>query len=1235
MSFTRFRHPEMPMPFGSHFLPNFRGMFRPYLLFILLIAFVPKPCNAQPAFRSAQLDALTQQLQVNGSPGNLQLIDAALRNAGPESDPRVIYFMRRYRSEQLYYQGLLDESMVEAETARRIAIDLNDSALISSSLNQVAVLLEEHHDNVQGVGLLQEALRWHPARTGHVYPLATPYRIYGNLGLCWANLGEIDSALFCQERSLALAQSAGVPRGEALALLQLGRLEKIRTNLDSALVLFDRSIAVATSHGARDVLLDALAAKAEAYADAGRTEDMQGSLNAGHAVMNAHDDIAARSVLAFLGSEVRSLAKTGRYKAALATARSWGELDRTMQVARANTAENILREMHITDAGLAEERDRALITVAEVKAEERTRLVLLTGAGFVLILLATLVLFFMARSRQKGGLARLAVIQAEQERQIADLQIRQQVAEDLHDDLGAGLSALKLNSELAADLCSDHAEQMRTRNLAAIAGNLMASMRHILWSLGPYDRSIEELVTYVTDRARIFCAQHDRSITIKNAGGWPKLSADAELRHLAWPVVRDALNALNKSDEDDGLKLELRWDQGLLLSISCNTEVIAVQRSLLVEHIADHHLQVSRIGGWLRTPTEGPPRLEVFLPCAGPEQPAKPDPERSRRIVTGSLVIACFCFATAVTGQGKIPYRNPVLDQLFSKVPLGDPPTKRINTINAAIAIAEPLHDDHLMYHLLMARAKEMYYQGLYDMGIADVNRSLELAKVMNDSLLIATTFNMIGLLNENLNNDAITLPWFRTAAQWLPPNSESAYPVVKDYHIDANIAQCLLNLGKIDSAQFHFTRSLERAIRDGDERAMALANLGLARAALVKGPAPFILPMLDSARAQSLRSGSSDVYLDAQPVRALYMLRTEGGEAAIHALDEGLTFLRSDSTLNRSSMRKFFEQASFLRETLGQYEMAYGSWQQWQHLDSAMRTIDDRAALATLRVMLDNGQHLQTQRTDRERSESQLAIDRSLRRTTLSTTGIAALLLIGIFALLVNRQKNKRNLEALELERIKGRRELAQLRMRQRLSEDMLAELGTGLEALRIRSQLSAATHQVPEDRERMALIASQATELAAGLKQIVWALDTGRSTLTDTVRFTSHYANTYCAQQNLKLRLSVQSEIPAQQLTSDQRRNIFLVVKEALHNVVKHAHANEVELSMTFADELVVRISDNGRGPSASVGRTEGNGMRNMQKRIEALGGEFHTSTEKGMTVHFIVPLSDNNGSKKSART
>lgn len=104
-----------------------------------------------------------------------------------------------------------------------------------------------------------------------------------------------------------------------------------------------------------------------------------------------------------------------------------------MQVARANTAENILREMHITDAGFAKPID-ALITVAEVKAEERTRLVLLTGAGFVLSKFARYVGALLHGPKQAERRPRTARggPEAEQERQIADLQIRQQVAEDLH-----------------------------------------------------------------------------------------------------------------------------------------------------------------------------------------------------------------------------------------------------------------------------------------------------------------------------------------------------------------------------------------------------------------------------------------------------------------------------------------------------------------------------------------------------------------------------------------------------------------------------------------------------------------------------------------------------------------------------------------------------------------------------------------------------------------------------------
>jgi len=176
------------------------------------IVFVLLACvmHGQRSFQHPVLDDLTRDLRTSGSSESMRLIDAALRDPRTENDPRVIYFLRRYRCEQLYYQGLLEESMVEAERARRIALELKDSALIASSLNQVAVLLEERHDDHEGIALLKEALRWYPAHTGHIYPLATPYRIQGNLGLCWANIGEIDSARICQQRSLELAQRAQV-----------------------------------------------------------------------------------------------------------------------------------------------------------------------------------------------------------------------------------------------------------------------------------------------------------------------------------------------------------------------------------------------------------------------------------------------------------------------------------------------------------------------------------------------------------------------------------------------------------------------------------------------------------------------------------------------------------------------------------------------------------------------------------------------------------------------------------------------------------------------------------------------------------------------------------------------------------------------------------------------------------------------------------------------------------------
>ncbi len=1162
------------------------------------------------------LDTLVVQLKGNATEHNLALIDQALRLAGPDLEPGLAYYLHRYRCEQLYYQGLFDASMIDAAKARRIAEELKDSLLIASSMNQVAVLLEEQRDDEQAIALLRAALRWYPVAPVSAYPITQPHRIHGNLGRCWANIGVLDSARVCQERSLRLAEQAQVPRGAALALLELGRLHMRAQDADGALVLFDRAIALADTNAIHDVLLDGLADKAEALVRMARTDQARQAFDSGHTLIHAHPEVAPRSVLAFHDREVELLAEVGLFREALTIARTWRTLDSALRASSARTAQRTLAALHATDAELVQERSRAERAAAELEAELHIRRTIQVGSALALLLLAALVIIYIGRARQKDRLQRLALQRSEQDRQIADLRIRQQVAADLHDDLGAGLSALKLHSELAEEL-SAPASRGRSHTLSHIAGELIAGMRHILWSLNHTDATIAETATYIADRTRAYCAEQGRSIRINAPAAWPLVVPDAELRHLPWIVIKDLLNvAMEQGIVPD---LSLSWRDGLVLAFDQPAEPSAATRAACASTLSAHHLRISRLGGSLRMHTEGPLRVEIFLPH-------RPEPSKSPASVTALTVTLMLLgvFTGSVAPAQDVPlYHHPILDSLFTPVAMHAPSSVRLQAINAAIERFDQANEPKLGCHLFLSRANQMYYQGLYDVGIADVNRSLTLAQQLQDSLLIATTYNMFGLLYENLGNDAVTLPWFKLAGQWLPRDTRSRYPVVKDYHVDGNIAQCLLNLGRTDSAQAHFERSQRAAQAAGNMRALALANLGLAKVALERNALPDAAALLDSARAQAQRDGSNDVHVDVFPVLAeLRMLRSSASEGA-RTLDEAVVFLRSDSTITPVSRRNFFKHASVLWERLGRYEEAMSAWRAWQREDSTIQNQDDRAAMSTLRIMLDNDQRLKNERAEREQVQAQLLLDRERRQVTITAAAITAILLLSVLLLYAGRRRNLRRLAVLELERSQRRSELDELRVRQRLSDEMHEALGAGLEALKLRSELAYEVEPDVLGRERLKHITAQASELIGSLRQIIWALDTGRSSLQETVLYTVHYARTYAAQQGLTIHLHVDANWPDRQLVMEQRRNCFLVVKEALHNVVKHAHATDVELRMTLKDGLLVEIADNGRGIQPSGPNRSGNGLRNMRKRIDAIGGQLDMEWSQGTVVRFTIPL------------
>jgi signal transduction histidine kinase len=90
--------------------------------------------------------------------------------------------------------------------------------------------------------------------------------------------------------------------------------------------------------------------------------------------------------------------------------------------------------------------------------------------------------------------------------------------------------------------------------------------------------------------------------------------------------------------------------------------------------------------------------------------------------------------------------------------------------------------------------------------------------------------------------------------------------------------------------------------------------------------------------------------------------------------------------------------------------------------------------------------------------------------------------------------------------------------------------------------------------------------------------------------------------------------------------RHHLFLVVKEAVNNVIKHSQATQATLSLKVVENMLeIRIEDNGRGASPdAIARSKRHGFPNMRARVAQLGGKLEVCSEpaKGTSIRILIP-------------
>lgn len=217
-----------------------------------------------------------------------------------------------------------------------------------------------------------------------------------------------------------------------------------------------------------------------------------------------------------------------------------------------------------------------------------------------------------------------------------------------------------------------------------------------------------------------------------------------------------------------------------------------------------------------------------------------------------------------------------------------------------------------------------------------------------------------------------------------------------------------------------------------------------------------------------------------------------------------------------------------------------------------------------------------------------------------------------------------------LQLARAEQERALA--RERARIAQDLHDELGASLTRISLLSDLARADKHDPALVEtHVEKISQSAAQSIRALEEIVWAVRPGSDTLQSLVDYIAHVANEMFIAGRTRCRLDLPHDLPARSLPPELRHNLFLIVKEALTNALKHAGADEVHVQVQAdTHTLTITVQDNGCGFDPAAANPHRNGLENMRRRAEALRARLTVDSApgRGTTVKVSVAFPDGPG-------
>ncbi|HPA26010.1 MAG TPA: histidine kinase, partial [bacterium] len=305
----------------------------------------------------------------------------------------------------------------------------------------------------------------------------------------------------------------------------------------------------------------------------------------------------------------------------------------------------------------------------------------------------------------------------------------------------------------------------------------------------------------------------------------------------------------------------------------------------------------------------------------------------------------------------------------------------------------------------------------------------------------------------------------------------------------------------------------------------------------------------------------------------------------------------------------------------LGNTKESLFNYKKFSQYKDSLTSIETNSKIAELEIQFDSA-----------KKEKQISAQNAeAKQKNVIIIGVTLLsFLIAVIGLLIYRQqkqKNQQQEQEFELKsaisKIENQNKLQEQRLN--ISRDLHDNIGAQLTFIISSVDNIKYAFDITNEKldNKLTNISSFAKDTIVELRDTIWAMNSNEISFDDLeIRINNYIEKAKEAKDQISFSFAIDPVLKTQKLTSVQGMNLYRTIQEAVNNAIKYANATVISVNAKQVEnQLKIIIQDNGIGfDEATI--QKGNGLQNMQKRIEEIGGEFHlSSSNEGTRIEFLL--------------